>query len=107
MAKIPKFSDLTSGMPGMLDKMKSFVDSLASSSKTAAVEEALEQETDPLKIKMLEVSMLINQFQDAINVQQQILASLKSRYADLHHELLEKLPPTHSDENQEQNQSSD
>lgn len=104
MAKIPKFSDLASNVPGVFDKMKSFVDTLAGSGKTAATEEALLNETEPVRIKLLEVELLINQFQDILNQHQQLLSLLKNQFAELNKMVDEKIPRPIEDETKKENE---
>jgi predicted nucleic acid-binding Zn-ribbon protein len=93
MSKLPKLSDLTSNMPGMVDKMKSFIDSLAGSDKTAEAEDALTQEEDPIKAKLLEIELYMSQFNDVINQQQEILRVLKRKHSDLSHLIEEMRKP--------------
>ena len=83
MPKIPKLSELTSGMPGMFDKFKTMLDSFTGPSQTSAAEEALAKETDPFKAKLIEIDVLINQLSDINSLQNRTLNSLKSSYAEL------------------------
>lgn len=101
---LSKLSELTStissNIPGMVDKMKSFVDSIAGTSKTAATEQALVEETDPLKAKILEVELLIHHLSDNLAHQQTVLNTLKQKYAQLRSTIEPKTEETVIEEQQ-------
>jgi len=81
MAKLPKFSEFTD-VQGMMNKVKSAVDSIMGPGNAEATEEAIAKETDPIKSKLLEVDLLINQIQDVQIIQTKSINALKSKYAE-------------------------
>lgn len=96
---LPKLTDLTSNLPGVFDKMKNFVDSIAGSGKTVSIEESLMNETDPLKTKLLELELSIHQYSDLLNHQLMLLNNLKSKYVELQ-KFLENKDKTASEQDQ-------
>lgn len=83
MPKLPKLTDLTSSMPNVLNKMKSLLDTVTGPGTTEVTEQALAQETDPLKVKFLEVTLLINKLNDIQIIQASAINNLKRTYQDL------------------------
>jgi len=82
MAKLPKLTDLTN-VHGIIDKVKSAIESIAGPTSSAATEEALAKEKDPLKAKLLEAQLLINQMSDVQLIQTKTIAGLKGVQAEL------------------------
>lgn len=83
MPKLPKLTDLTSNMPNVLNKMKSLLDTVTGPGTSDVTEEALAKETDPLKVKFLEVTLLINKLNDIQIIQTNAINNLKRTYQDL------------------------
>ena len=82
MPKLPKFSGLTD-VSGLMAKMKSALDGLTGPNTSSAAEEALAQESDPVKAKFLEVELLIHQLHDITVIQNKTISELKAKYAEV------------------------
>ncbi len=82
MAKF-KISDLSSNMPGVLNKFKTMLDSLAGPGSAEATHEALEKEQDPMKVKFLELELLINQLHDIQVIQNRTVNTLRTKHSEL------------------------
>lgn len=91
MAKIPKFSDLTASVPGMIEKFKSLFDAVTGPGSSSITQEALAKETDPFKIKLIEVELLISQLNDIQVIQARSINSLRTTYAELQKMIREEL----------------
>lgn len=79
MAKF-KISDLSSNMPGVLNKFKTMLDSIAGPGTAEATHEALEKEQDPMKVKFLELELLINQLHDIQVIQNRTVNTMRTKY---------------------------
>lgn len=83
MAKLPKFSELTDVSAGLMNKFKSALDSITGPGSSELTREALAQESDPTKAKLLEIELLINQIYDMQVLQNKAINTLQSKYAEI------------------------
>ncbi|MGE3919929.1 MAG: hypothetical protein AB7F64_03090 [Gammaproteobacteria bacterium] len=74
---------LTENMPNLLGKFKSLLDNIAGPGAASITEEAMAKETDPFKIKMMEVELLISQLNDIQVIQARTIHTLKTTYEEV------------------------
>ncbi len=80
MAKLPKLSDFAD-VSGLMNKMKSALDNITGPGGSVVTAEALAQEKDPIKAKLLEVELLISQLHEMMVIQNKTINELESKYA--------------------------
>lgn len=79
MGKLPNFTDVSA----LMSKFKSAFDNLAGPGSATEKEEALANETNPTKAKLLEVELLINRIHDMMVLQVKAINDLNAKYAEV------------------------